>query len=191
MLERGHIATMYHAGSDSYAQCVVLKPMSKAAVAAETEAAAGNTELARQILKDEKKAKKKAKKEAKQLANAMAESPQIRAVLMAPEPAFAAPKVAKPAKAGETDGEIFRRILKNVVGKLPHTIYSGLDVTKTRRRIKAYNMAISEINLAQLKADFMEAYGDRFIECGRTQVNVGNWLSSRGGDMFVRVKVAK
>lgn len=168
MLERGHIATMYHRGTDSYAEVVVLRPVSKEEVQAVLDHVSGD-----QPRKVERKAL------------------PIKARVLAPEPAFIEPKVAKRAKTGETDGEIFRRILRDVVGKLPHTIYSGLDVTKTKRRIKAYCLNIGPVYMARLQAAYAEAYGDRFIECDRTAETNGGYGGPCGGDMFVRVKVAK
>lgn len=164
MLERGHIATMYHRGTDSYAEVVVLRPVSKEEVQAVLDHISGDAPV--------------------QQPKAL----PIKAKILAPVPAFTAPKVAK---TGETDGEIFRRVLREVVGKLPHTIYSGLNVDKTKRRIKAYCFNIGPIYMARLQARYAEEYGDRFIECDRTAEFNGGYGGPCGGDMFVRVKVAK
>lgn len=50
MLKQGDIATMYHNGSDSYARALVLDPMSKVAVQAETEAASDNIPEAKRLM---------------------------------------------------------------------------------------------------------------------------------------------
>lgn len=53
MLEKGQVATMYHAGSDSYAEVWVLRPMTHAEVQAESYACEDNALEANEIVQAE------------------------------------------------------------------------------------------------------------------------------------------
>lgn len=59
MLKQGDIATMYHHGSNTYARCVVLEPMTALEVQAETEAASDNVPEANRLMEKEQPAVRK------------------------------------------------------------------------------------------------------------------------------------
>lgn len=160
MLKRGDIATMYHEGSDSYAEVVVLRPMSKADVAAETDAATGNAPRTKQPPISEKRAQLIGLKQG--LAR---KKPVVRAktaVELANNP------------DGLSDTALLKQIVDRVLGWKNVTVYNDLNAAKNQCRLKIWPTIISDAQYKKVRKPLVSAFGHKFVEIGRVTNMFGN-----------------
>ncbi len=90
----------------------------------------------------------------------------------------------------QSDGVAFRMIIEKVTGKDPFEVFNDHNHNKGTKRLKAYNFMISALEEDKIVRECHRVFGDRMIEQGRSREFVCG-MRCVGGDLFIRLKIAK